>query len=246
MIRRLGLRLLTSLALLLALLLALAAPAQALATHLAACDLTQGNFPNGGTTSTFNSTGATELIVGLTYNDGQTATLSDSPTNTLVALNDPSPKTAHARLWHVTLPLTSATHSITVTGTNIFASVTVFCFAGTTAAPAIDQQVTNAADNVTSIQPGSLTPLQPGEVIVTVLGFTVTDTPTINGGFSTPLVTPTAGGQNYGIAASYLIQTVIAAASPTWSWTNVTSPTTASASILAASGAWLSLLGVGR
>lgn len=226
-------RLLTSLALV----LALGAPAQAANAHLAACDLTQGGFPNGGTTSSFNSTGATEMVVGLVFNDGTTATLSDSQSNTWVALNDPTAKTSHARLWHVTAPVTSASHTLTVTGTSVFAAVAVVCFSGSAPSAAVDVQSTNADDNVTSILPGSITPTAAGEVVVTVLGHPTGDTPTINGGFSTPLSTPLSGGNNYGVALAYLIQTTATAANPTWSWTTTGSPTTAIASFKAAVGA---------
>lgn len=83
----------------------------------------------------------------------------------------------------------------------------------------------NTTAGATSLPTNSVTPNSGhnNALIVTGLGFSASNTPTINGGFQTPIDRiDFASGNNFGGTVSYLIQTTAAAASPTWSWSTST------------------------
>lgn len=76
----------------------------------------------------------------------------------------------------------------------------------------------------TSLATGSVTPNSGhnNALIFCGLGFSASNSPTINGGFSSIDYIDFASGLNFGGIAGYLTQTTAAAANPTWAWNTST------------------------
>jgi hypothetical protein len=69
------------------------------------------------------------------------------------------------------------------------------------------------------IQPGSVTPTQNNELVVTGIGTSIaTGTPTVNGGFTVENTVPLLGGQYFGGGLADLVQTAATPANPLWTW----------------------------
>ena len=74
-------------------------------------------------------------------------------------------------------------------------------------------------NNSGATQPGSITPSLNGSLIIAGIADENSGGDSVNDGFSTPLQAPLVGGQNYGVASAYLVQTTAAAINPTWTST---------------------------
>ncbi len=111
----------------------------------------------------------------------------------------------------------SSSMNFTATGSATFPAIQVQGFSGSASSP-LDQ--TNSASSgttfVNSIQPGSITPTQDNELVVTNVFVCGVRTWTVNDSFTiTDQSTETANAE--GGALAYLIQTTATAVDPTWS-----------------------------
>ncbi len=186
-------------------------------------------FINTGTGTPFNSSGASLIVVGISFNDGVAApVLSDSLANTWVPLTPTTVALGLAQIYYVANPITGDTHTITLTGTSIIAAATVACYQGASFGTPFDGENTFQASGAgfTTLQPGSVTPTQSGDLIVSVIAHRSTNAVAIDSGLTIlDQFVYLSDGFNYGHAFATIIQGAAAAMNPTWSWSpSITSP----------------------
>lgn len=188
----------------------------ALVAHAAA-----GGTQNTVTTTGVDTTGANLLIVCVSFDTTSTQTISDSKSNTWTALTKTTSSSAGAVCYYSKNPTVGASHTFSNTGASNFSSIFMEAFSGADTSSPFDQE-NGATNSSTTLQPGSVTPSQNNEVIVTFLGFNTAGTPiSIDGGFTqSDTAVDFSSGNHYGGAMAYLIQTSATAANPTWTRTN--------------------------
>lgn len=184
--------------------------------------LAQGSAnQNGFTSSAVDTTGSTLIIAAVAwYAALQPAPISDSKGNTWTSLTQQVSANTKINLYYCSPCTVGTGHTFTIGNSSNYPSLMVFAFSGTVTTAALDQQngATTSSGAVTSFQPGSVTPAQGGEVVISAIGVeTSGSAPTINSGFISPISTNGCSGNCREAAASYLIQTSSAAENPTWS-----------------------------
>jgi len=238
------------------------APSQAAITLLAGFPVLASGV-NGWTTASANTTGATLIVVVSTaYANRPTATpFTDSASNSYTGRTNQyeAGSLSTARIYDVTSPTTSASHTWTWEGGGNFdcADVWIYAFSGTATGTAFDvQNGATVASAATTAQPGSVTPSNAGSLILTAVSNNVNSTAafTINQSFTASTGVGFAGGGPSNGSAAYLIQGTAAALNPTWSGLSGSGGTGVALVIAvykpgaggAACTPTLSLLGVGR
>lgn len=178
------------------------------------------------TTGTINTSGATCLVVLVSWYNGMAATVvvSDSKSNTWTPLTSQATSNdTEIRFYYACGGTVGTNHTFTADSgaTTSFPCLAAIAVSGTLAASAHDQESAgDTADAATSVQGASLTPSQNNEIVFSGLGLDdPTGTPTINGGFTVSNTVVHDGANHVGCGLAYLIQTSAAAANPTWSWT---------------------------
>jgi len=125
---------------------------------------------------------------------------------------------SHVRLFYSVPTAVGTGHSVTVNGSS--ASIHMMAWAGATASPL--DQTSGAFAAGTSSQPGSVTPTQAHELLVSCLtnaGDTSNSSRSINGGFTiSGQVGDNPAAYSNSVAGAYLLQTTATAANPTWSF----------------------------
>src|SRR5262245_1159834 len=148
-----------------------------LVAHVAA----QSTNQNTVTTAGIDTTNASLLVVcvvqGSTANDG----ISDSKGNTWTVGADSTANGLRARFYFVASPTVGTGHTFTLSDSGSFPTIFAAAFSGALAASPKDQQNGTGGLTLTTLQPGSITPTQDNEVLVTgVLTAVNTATPTID------------------------------------------------------------------
>lgn len=171
------------------------------------------------TTDAVDTTGAGIITVSAVwFSSGGTGTLTDSKGNNwtnVVHSEAGSPNTCII-FRSQNSPTVGSGHTFTLSGgaSLIYPAIAFAAFTGT----AVSVDATNGfGANVSSIQPGSVTPSQDDCLIVTSIGFYNNNGMSINSGFSTPIESARVASA-VGNALSYLIQGTAGAVNPTWSW----------------------------
>lgn len=181
---------------------------------------------NGDTvaTSAIDTTGATLLVVGLSYRPAFFIQIADNKSNTLTGVINQNGAAPASFIGIFENPTVGSGHIFSTSGdANSFPSISVLAFSGNAASPATDD--TSSFFNnpaATSIQPGSVVPTTDNQLIVTHGAFNaVTDAnpPTIDSGFTIQHFT---GGlaEAYGLAIAYKILVGSGAQNPTWTHIN--------------------------
>jgi hypothetical protein len=187
------------------------------------------------TTSAIDTTasgGADLIVVAVNYyaGGGATYTLSDSASNSWGTAFQSAQYTsggAHGilDLYYIHSPTTSATHTFTVTaGAGApYPTIAVQAWNGSAASP--PDQYTGAGTtetNVTSIEPGSITPSQSNELLVCFFkaGPVLSGSPSIDSGFTSIDFFNSDGAHNGTTGSAYLVQGAASAVNPTWSWSS--------------------------
>lgn len=169
------------------------------------------------TTTGIDTTGANFIVLALSYLNTAAPSISDNKGNTYTALTAKDDATsAKSRLYYCASPTVGTGHTVTVTGTSIFASVAVAAFSGVLGAAPLQVEAAGGSGTGLSRQPGSVTPAADGSLVVTGLAFEVSQTVTIDSGFAITDQNNFAGGTDFGSALAYLIQGTAAAVNPTW------------------------------
>jgi len=181
---------------------------------------------NAVTTDPIDTTGATLITVTVTHLLGGLGALTDNVSNSYGAVVLSTDQPNEAIEWYVKeSPTTNAGHTFTIgAAANSYQTIFVHAWSGS-AASALDQ--TNEAvngSNATSIQPGSVTPTEDNELVMTAVAWSNSSGgASVSDSFATPLAIDTATTNIPG-AVSYKIQTSAVAVNPTWSWPNSVRP----------------------
>lgn len=219
--------------------------AYALISHFAAAGA------NTFTSGSQDTSGATLIVVGITENGTGAAVLSDNKSNTWTRLTqqDAIPGFSQGCLAYAKNPTVGTGHTFTLTGSSIFAVESVAWFSGANTTAPFDQQNTGGGAGATTGQtPGSVTPSEDNELVVSNLAWVNSITITSVTGMTLLDQTNFSGGNNYGGGLAYVIQTTAGAINPAWNWTGGPSPANAGIATFkaAAAGAttWGPLLGL--
>lgn len=214
---------------------------------------------NGFTTGTMDSTGADFLVAVLSqYVTGSTGSVSDSKTNAWTALTEyQSPDTFdRVRIFYArpnpTTGKVGTGHTFTVTVTAGYPTLIVAAFSGSDVSPFDSpENGTSNSGSGTSLQPGSITPDEDNELIITGLMTEADTTSTVvPTGYTSVAALDGVGGAAAGGGMAYKIQTTKGAENPSWTWTNTSSRAQATIAGFkipsVATGRFLPTLGVGR
>lgn len=198
---------------------ALIRPARAAGWTLVASN--QGAGQNSPVTPSMNMTSADLIVISANWTSGANPTLQDSGGNSytnIITLTNPS--SFKTGFWYIHAPNVSSSMTFTLSGVNVYGNIIVQGWSGSVTGP-LDQSNNSVSWTGNTITPGSITPVQANELVVTCVG---SNDPggagwgyTINGGYTVPgnnSVQQT--GSNYGGSMAYLLQTIAAATNPTW------------------------------
>ncbi len=165
-----------------------------------------------GATGAIDTTGA-DLIVGAASTFGDTVTtFIDSKGNTwhrVATGADNSGQTTVQFFWTAATSVGSG-HSFEADSATHFPAVAVAAFSGYSA---FDQ----AGGASSAVQPGSMTPAEDGELVLTAIGWFPSGTLSVNGGFTISDQQDFNPSFSIGCALAYLIQTTATPSNPTWS-----------------------------
>ncbi len=185
---------------------------------------------NGVTTGAVDTTGADLLIINVGYYFPLgPVTVSDSKGNSWSALTAYGFSGGATNLFWSKPTSVGAGHTFSSNVSTTFPSIEVMAFSGSHATPL--DQATGAFDSVHTLQPGTITPTQDNELVITGLGHenNSAGAVSVDGGFTGLIKQAYGSGTNEGSGMAYLIQTTAAAANPTW---NYTADATAGAAIV--------------
>lgn len=196
----------------------------ALIAHTSAASL-DGNTV---TTSGVNTTGATALAAFVAYDGSSAPVPTDSNGNTWTPLTAQSGTFGRGRWFYAANPIVGSGHTASVNASFSYPGLIFLAFSGITITSPFDQENgTGTSSGATSLATGSVTPSENGELILVGLSFeSIISGLGIDGtGFTIIETVPSVGGQNYGAAVAYKIQSTAAAENRTWSWTSSTDGT---------------------
>lgn len=199
------------------------APVQTVFNAAPVAEITVNLGHDGGTTGTINTTGANLLVACVsTHGYGPMPQLTDSKGNSwTLAASSLEFQDGEMRLFYSVPASVGAGHSFTIGGSSVLASISVMAWAGAHASPF--DKASGAGVAGTSIQPGSVTPAENNELLITCLtntGDSSNSSRSINGNFTIAGQVGQSATVNYSmsIASAYLVQTAAGAANPTWTY----------------------------
>jgi hypothetical protein len=165
-------------------------------------------------------TGATLLVAGACMSNTGTLTFSDSSTNTWTKLTQLTTG-LYGQLAYVNsnTPTVTSSQTFSVNGAGLTPTIWVMGFNNTAASPYDQDTRFGSAANASTIQPGSITPAQAGEVFFDIVctgntgvtGFTINDSFTEMDYYGYA-----GGGSGYGGQSGYLVLSGSGATNPTW------------------------------
>lgn len=177
------------------------------------------------TTSGINTTGANSIFVVQAWYYGAPGdpTFSDSNGNTWV------PRTTYrgtgsgqVKILYCAAPTVGSGHTFTQVSTSQYGSFVVVAMTETLAATPFDQENGGGSSGpVTTVQPGSVTPSENGELLICGLNMqTAGLTASIDSSFTIAAQLAAQSGVSYGSALAYLVQATAGAINPTWTVTS--------------------------
>ncbi len=175
-------------------------------------------------TSAIDTTGATLLVVAITRFQGDAPNpenLSDSKGNTWHRLTSIRGSTSAVCLFYAESPTVGSGHTFTFTDAS-FGSLTVAAFSGALLTSPFDQE-----NGAAATQPGSITPGEDNELVVTSFSSFDGSAPGTPSGYTTTDSTPNVPSVNLAGGIAYQIQTTATATNPN-SWATATVSTVAS------------------
>lgn len=179
-----------------------------------------GSGLSSATTGSVDTTGADFLIAMYSCADAVNLTPTDSKSNTWTQVSNSYTRVEPRVRMFFSIPTSVGTgHTASVSGYFVGA-LHLLAFSGVKQSSPEDQISGNNAYG-TTIQPGSITPTEDNEVIVTIFGVNGSSSPmSINSGFTETNEVDFGAGDHYGATGAYLIQGTAAAINPTWTRTN--------------------------
>jgi len=183
-------------------------------TYVAGTTATPG--ASGGTTAAIDTTGATLLVVSVSYYGVGTApTVTDSKGNTWTALTMHGGTIPRHQLFYALTPTVGTGHTFTASGSGFYPAIIAQAYAGVGTFQTDTGAVTAGAASLAS---GSVTPSANGALVVAGMsgqsGTSVTLAPA---GFAVTH-SPFAAGTSMQGALAWLVQATAAAINPTWTF----------------------------
>lgn len=172
------------------------------------------------TTSAVDTTGATLLVAATTYFTGRTTvTVTDNKGNTWTGRTEYASGTSClGKIFYCENPTVGSGHTVTLTdsGGSLFGSIDIAGFSGTLTASSYDVENGAGTTSGTTKQPGSVTPGEANELVVTTVGAGNAKTFTIDSSFSIASQN-SGGGSNFSNGLAYIVQSPgPSAVNPTW------------------------------
>lgn len=179
----------------------------------------QGTVNDTGNSPAIDTTGADLLVCIVCDDSTNTATLSDSNSNTWTFLTAHANGTNRVRIAYCQGATVGAGHTFKLTGTSSQPSLSIAAFSDSVATP-LDQQNGANDPNNTQLQTGSVTPGQDNELLVFGLGQhapTSAHAATVDIGTILQQAAYNVG-ISFGNVLAYQIQTTATARNPNFSW----------------------------
>lgn len=176
---------------------------------------------NGFTTSAIDTTGATLLVVAVPDEFVGSVTLTDSKGNSWSTFDDGQEVTT--RIFYAVNPTVGTGHTFTIGPSSSFSACVVGAFSSVKTTSPFDQS--NTARNTspsTTIQPGSITPSEDNELIVSAIHWNSTATVSINESMTIIAQTTFNGSAHWPVALAWKQQSTAAAINPTWTLSSST------------------------
>ena len=186
--------------------------------------VSQGLGTSGGTTSGVNMVGANFLVACLTFYTPSTQTaFSSSPSNTwnkLTVYDDSVFVGVSTVIYYAESASSGSSQTFTANGA--FSAISVMGFSGVKVASSIDKQggAGTSGSNVTTIQPGSITPSVNRELVVTCGSNLAAGGITVSPSNYTQLANIAYNGTWVSNGSAYWIQTTATATNPTWTFSS--------------------------
>lgn len=178
-----------------------------------------GNFTSGP----IDTSGANLIVVNVNSAIfGGTGVLSDSKSNTWTPLTSYADLAGgRTQLYFCYGPATDINHTFTLTG-SIGSAITVLALSGASSSPPDNDAGHTTNGSASSVQPGSITPTEAGEIIITGLGTATGSwgTLSIDSGFTIDTSIDFFSGSNEGSAIAYFVQGAASPVNPTWSFSS--------------------------
>ncbi len=173
-----------------------------------------------GTTPAVDTTGAS-LLVAYSASGAADAVITDSKSNTWTRLTErTSAFSGQEAIFYIENPTVGTNHTFTSGGLgNVDPGLVVVAFSGAAISGVFDQE--SSINGTTSpAQPGSVTPSEDNELIVTCCGGTISGFGAPSG-YTLQESLDVSSGANYGVAIAYKIQTSASAENPSWTFTDI-------------------------
>ncbi len=193
----------------------------------------QGDGTGTTITDAIDTSGATLIVVGVGYLNATAPVLSDSYGNSWTPLTPTSASgLPDVVMYYSVNPIVGAGHTFTANGGAAYASMNVIALSG---AGDFDQE-NGSTGSGPGILPGSVTPTENNEIVITVLGYNDSQEPvSIDGLFVVSDSQNYLAGNSFGGALAYEIQTSASISNPLWSTFNTGSASAAIATFKALS-----------
>jgi len=170
---------------------------------------------NNVTSGSIDTSGASLLVVAVSLQGLGTGTLTDSKSNTWVALTERESSLSIIKLYYCKNPTVGSGHTFTFSTTARYPAICIQAWNSTDTTANADGDV-GAFGTGTTIQPGSLTPSQDNSVVVTAVTGEQSVPASINSGFTISDQQIFATGAAFQVAMAYKLQGAAAAVNPTW------------------------------
>lgn len=169
---------------------------------------------NAGQTGLFNSTGASLLVaVVASYALSPAPVVSGNFANTWASLTAyVTSARARLQILYVKNPTVGASHFVAANGTSSYPSLIVAAFSDTNTSANADQANGSANDSSLTLAPGSITPSEGNELIITGLGSDNT-VASIGSGFT---LIDSVVGAGFRASMAFFVQSAAAAVNPLW------------------------------
>lgn len=182
---------------------------------------------NTVTTGSLDTTGMDIIWIHVAHFSTSVPVVSDSKGNTYTHIvTSPVDSSARSSLYRCEGPTVGTGHTFSVDTTATgpgYPAIAVLASSGRRTAGAYNSQNTSRFDNASTVQPGSITPEEDNEILITGAACFTPDVSSINSGFTAYTTAYSAANAISG-GIAYKIQTTAGAENPTWTMTGATSP----------------------
>lgn len=173
----------------------------------------------GGTTPGIDTTGATLLVITMVEGNTGNSPPTDSKGNTWIPLTRQSATFGGVIIYYAIPTAGTSGTGHTFTSTSVSGNLFVAAFSGTAASP-LDVQTGAVSNAATSAAPGTLTPAQNGELVISAYSIDSVRTVSVPAGYINIQESAFIGGTSYGGGMAYQVQTTALGTNPNRTWTS--------------------------